>query len=368
VLLPNSTHRGVSKRIEDRTERDRLRGIIRRMKLPRGMGIICRTVGAGRDEEVFARDLEMVLEAWSEGEKAVKDKRSPCCVYQEPLLVERALRDFLTEDVDEIVTDSRETHNVAQSMVAKLSRGERVKVRLYNNPQPLFERYRLANQIESIFSRTVALPGGGGIAIDETEALIAIDVNSGKNRTGKDHPETILNTNLEAVDEIARQLRLRDIGGLLVIDFIDMRDRQHRQTVYKTLKTALLQDRAKFKILPISSLGLVEMTRQRQQESLQDRVFMSCPYCNGKGLVKSATTVSVEIQRRVQELLRRRRKQTQLRVTVNPHVLERLRNQDSEHIEKLEEERRGELSFRADPALHIEEFRIQDIDTGADLI
>jgi ribonuclease G len=223
------------------------------------------------------------------------------------------------------------------------------------------------DQIESIFSRQVPLPGGGHVVVDETEALIAIDVNSGRNRTGKDHPETILKTNLEAADEIARQLRLRNVGGLIVVDFIDMRSRKDQQTVLRAFKDALLDDRAKTKVLPISPLGLLEMTRQRERESLQSAVFSACPYCRGKGLVKSAASVSVDLHRRLQELLRRQRSGRQFRVAVHPDVLQRLKNEDADLIRGMEEEFRCELAFRADPALHLEEFRIQDVASGGDL-
>ncbi len=367
VLLPNSTHVGVSKRVEDSQERDRLRQIMARLKIPSGMGLICRTVGAGKNEKCFQQDLEMLLEYWSRTETITKEKPAPCCIYQEPDLVERCLRDFLTEDINEIVADSQETYECVQELVRKLSKQERVKVRNYKNPRPIFSRYNLKTQVENVFRRKVPLPSGGYLCVDETEALIAIDINSGKNRAGKDHPETIVNTNLEAVDEIARQLRLRNIGGLVVIDFIDMRSRRDQHSVFTTLKQALLVDRAKTKVYPITPLGLVEMTRQREHESLRDTVYCSCPYCGGKGLIKSPTSMSVEIQRRLQEMLQRRRGKMQVRVTVHPHVLERLKNEDSRLIADLEEEFGGELSFRADALLHQEEFRLVNPETDEEL-
>ena len=367
VLLPNSTHVGVSKRIENRAERQRLRQILRKFKLPEGMGMICRTVGEGKSEDVLAQDLKNLLEEWGEAEKKIANQKAPCCVHEEPSLLERSLRDLLTEDVDEIVADTREDFEIAQKTVRRLSRDERVKVRIHQQAQPIFRRYKIDRQVESLFSRTVPLPSGGVICVDETEALIAIDVNSGKNRAGKDHPETILNTNLEAADEVARQLRLRDIGGLVVVDFIDMVDKQDQKKVYQAFRDAMSTDRARKKILPISQLGLVEMTRQRQQESLRGRVFVNCPYCDGKGLVKSAVSVSVELQRTLQELLRRRRRHAQLRVVVHPQVIERLKNEDAALLQEMEEECNGELAFRPDESLHIEEFLVQDLKSGENL-
>jgi len=367
VLLPSSTHIGVSKKVESHEERARLRGILERLDIPEGMGIICRTVGAGRSEEQFRADLAMLLEAWRALEETARTKPAPCCVYQEPGLPERALRDLLTEDVDEVVTDSKEIADLTTALVGRLSRAERVNVRLYKNPRPLFEHYGLTDQIERIFRRQVELPGGGHICVDETEALIAIDVNSGRNRSGKDHPETILTTNLEAVREVTRQLRLRNLGGLVVIDFIDMRTKKDQITVYRALKDALAQDRARTRVYPISPLGLVEMTRQRETESVRSTVYGPCPYCQGRGLVKSATTMSVEIQRRLQAILQRYRRTSQLRVTVHPTILERLKNEDAALLAGLEAQFGGELSFRGDPALHMEEFRITNAETGGEI-
>ncbi|MBN2449500.1 MAG: Rne/Rng family ribonuclease [Lentisphaeria bacterium] len=367
VLLPNSSHVGVSKRVEGREERDRLRQILRRLDIPTGMGVICRTVGAGRDEKQFRQDLAMLLDTWRKLDEKSRSTPAPCCVYREPGLTERCLRDFLTEDVDEVVTDAKETCDLANDLVRRLSRQERVKVRLYRNPTPLFDRYKLAQQLESVFRRQVPLPGGGYICVDETEALIAIDVNSGKNRSGKDHPETILTTNLEAVHEAARQLRLRNLGGLIVIDFIDMRSKKDQLTVYRALKEELARDRARTRTCPISSLGLVEMTRQRETESLRSTVYSPCPYCEGKGLVKSATTMSVEIQRRLQEIMKRYRRTLQLRVTVHPSILDRLRNEDAALLADLEQGFGRELTFRGDPSLHMEEFRILNAETGGEL-
>lgn len=358
VLLPNSNHIGVSKRIDDGQERTRLRQIFHKMKLPKGMGMICRTAAAGKPEKCFHDDLELLLNIWKEVQDRDKSIPAPCCVYEEPSLIERTLRDYLTEDVDEVIVDSREIYTKLQEMVKRYSKQERVKVRHYTGSVPIFQRYHLARQIDNIFMRKVFLPSGAYLCVDETEAMITIDVNSGKSRGGKDHPETILNTNLEAVEEISRQLRLRNIGGLIVLDLIDMRSRKDRHTVYKAMKTFMQDDRARTKILPISDLGLIEMTRQREQESLRERLYDPCPYCKGRGLVKSSTSISVELQRRLREMLQRRRGETRFRVIVHPMVLERLRNEDSNHIMELEMQYKGALTFRADESMHVEQFKI----------
>lgn len=366
VLLPNSNYIGLSKRISDAEERGRLRKILNKHPLPPNMGIVCRTVGAGKKEQIFERDLSALIEAWQQAEEKIKKEKAPCCVYKEPTLVERCLRDYLNEDIDEVVADSREGHQLVVDMVRKLSRTEQVKTRLHKGNQPIFDRYRLREQIDNVFQRQVKLPGGGSICIDETEALTAIDVNSGKNREGKDHPETIIQTNLEAVEEIARQLKIRNIGGLVVLDLIDMRNRKHIQKVFNSLKEAVADDRAKTKLCPISPLGLVEMTRQREHESLHDTVYTPCPYCQGRGSVKSPTSISVELQRRLQILLRGRKKR-QIRAMVHPRILERLKNEDANLLHEMENEFGGELSFRAAPNLHIEEFHLLDVASGKEL-
>ena len=361
VLLPNSTHIGVSKRVEDKPERDRLRRMMRELRIPSNMGAICRTVGAGMKPEQFQRDLDILLDAWKKGN--AQSKHAPACIYQEPDLAERTLRDCLTEDVDEIITDSQDVYNRAMDLMRSYNMQGLVKIRLYDSPTPIFNKNNLSQQIEGIFNRKVNLPSGGYICIDETEALIAIDVNTGKNRTGKDQPETILATNMEAVTEIARQLRLRNVGGLVVLDLIDMRSKKDQLAVYKKLKELMGEDRAKTKVYPISPLGLLEMTRQRENESIESTIFDDCPYCKGRGLVKSATSMSVEIQRRLNEICAKR-KIRQLTVCVHPRILERLNNEDRKLITDIEVEHRAEITFKADSKLHVEDFQVFDSSNG----
>jgi ribonuclease G len=363
VLLPNAPHLGISKRIEDKDERTRLRNILKGLKLPHDMGVICRTVGAGKGERDFRQDMTLLLQTWHHARELYKRKPAPWCVYQEPEIVERTLRDYLTEDVEEIVADSKETFDLSQEIVQR-HHNSTVKIRQHNQPKPIFQFHNLTNEIDAVFFRKVMLPSGGHLCIDEAEALIAIDVNSGKNRSGKDHPETIINTNMEAVAEIARQLRLRNVGGIVVLDLIDMVSKQDQQLVYRTFKNALLADRARTKVYPISPLGLIEMTRQREHESLQDTVYCACPYCDGKGRILSEVSMSVDLQRCLRELLARNGK-IPLRVTVHPQLLNRLKNEDAALLQLLEQEFGGELSFRADPALHLEEYRVFNAKTNA---
>jgi ribonuclease G len=368
VLLPNSSHRGVSRRIESRRERERLRKLVRQLELPKGVGLICRTAATDLDVEEVQRDVDMLVSKWQDAQMDIHDKPSPCSVYQEPDVLERTIRDFLSTDVDEIIVDTREACNLVQSYVEHLNAKDRTKVTYYQKARPIFQYYKIKKQIEQIFSRKVTLKSGAELCIDETEALIAIDINSGKSRGGKDHPETILRTNLEAAEAVARQLRLRNIGGLVVVDFIDMRSRKDQELVYNCMRKGLERDRAKTRMLRISRLGLMEMTRQREYESLRDAVFEDCDYCSGKGLVKSALSVSVEIQRRLLEVLRRRQgKDGIIRVTVHPSIAARVRKEDKALIEEMEEKYNGRLAFRSDARMHSETYRIVDSESGEEL-
>ena len=363
VLLPNCPHVGISRRVEDREERSRLKQMVKTI-LPPNMGVICRTEGAGLKREHFQRDLQMLMDAWHKGEETASKRRAPVCVYQEPALVERTLRDSLTQDIDEIVCDTKEAFDLAQEMLQRFDRQDSVKVKLYANPTPIFIKYGISQQIEGLSNRKVPLPSGGYLCIDETEALIAIDVNTGKNRAGKDQPETILSTNMEAVKEIARQLRLRNIGGLVVLDLIDMRSRKDQMAVYRAFKQYTAEDHARIKLYPISGLGLLEMSRQRESESLESTIFEDCPYCKGRGLIKTATSVSVEIQRRLNELLARKKDVQHFVITVHPKILERLKNVDHKVMNAMAAENSRQLTFNADASLHIEAFHITDKVTG----
>ena len=370
VLLPNSDQSGISRKIEKHEERQRLKRILRGLNIPEGMGVIIRTAGEEQQARYFVRDLALLLEEWKQIQENMNRKPTPACVFQEPDLIERTVRDFLTEDVERIVIDEQEQFNRVRDTISRISKRSALKVKLYAESQPLFDRFNISRQLENAFARQVHLKSGGYLVIDETEALVAIDVNSGSHKGGKDQDSTILKVNLEAADEICRQLRLRNIGGLMVLDFIDMKSRRDQQTVYQRVKDGLRRDRAKTHILPISQLGLMEMTRQRHSESVRAAVYDDCPYCKGRGKVKSNVTMSVEIQRKLSEILKKRdRDETdfQLRIVVNPTVLERLRNEDERLLIELEKRYYGKLSFRADPAFHAEQFKILNAVTNDEL-
>jgi ribonuclease G len=371
VLLPNSDQSGISRKIENQEERKRLKKILRELPIPDGMGVIMRTAGEGQQKRYFVRDLALLLEEWHGVQEHIRNQPMATCVFQEPDLIERTVRDFLTEDVERIVVDSQKAHERMRDMMLKIkAKYAAKKIKFYADPQPIFDRFNITKQLESTFSRQVHLKSGGYIVIDETEALVAIDVNTGRHKGNRDQESAILRVNQEAAEEICRQLRLRNMGGLIVLDFIDMKSRRDQQSVYQRMKEGLRRDKAKTHILPISQLGLMEMTRQRHTESVRSAVYDDCPYCKGRGKVKSVLTMSVEIQRKLQEILKKRERDEsdfQLRIVVHPTVLDRLRTEDEKHLIEMEKRYFGKLSFRADTGMHAEQFKIVNVDNGEEL-
>jgi ribonuclease G len=367
VLMPFGEMSGVSRKIEDPEERSRLRKILQELDIPDGMGVILRTNGEGMQARYFVRDLALLLEQWRRVEEGMKSKNAPAVLLEEPDLVERSVRDFLTEEVDEVVVDNEEAEQRVRHLVGLISKRSLKKVKRHLATEPLFEAYGVNRQIESALRRQVWLKSGASLVVDETEALVSIDVNTGKTRGGRDHDDTIRKTNLEAAEEIARQLRLRNLGGLIVIDFIDMRSRRDQAAVYEKFKECLRRDRARTHTLPISPLGLLEMTRQRVQESIRRAVYMECPACRGKGMVKSYETMSVEIQREISRVLRKNSEVHEIKVVVHPGVLHRLRTEDDELLVELQRRCAGRFSFKADPAANIEDFKILNAATDQPL-
>ena len=370
VLLPNSDQSGISRKIENPEERKRLKKILRELAIPDGMGVIMRTAGEGQQLRYFVRDLALLLEEWRVVSEKIKSQPMATCVFQEPDLIERTVRDFLTEDVERIVVDNQKAYDRMREMISRISPRSAKKIIFYGEAQSVFDKFNISKQLESTFTRQVHLKSGGYIVIDETEALVAIDVNTGRHKGGRDQETAILKVNVEAADEISRQLRLRNMGGLIVLDFIDMKGRRDQQQVYQRMKEGLRRDKAKTHILPISQLGLMEMTRQRHSESVRSAVYDDCPYCKGRGKVKSVVTMSVEIQRKLQEILRKRTRDEsdfQLRIVVHPTVLDRLRTEDEKHLIEMEKRYFGKLSFRADTGMHAEQFKIVNVENGEEL-
>ena len=367
VLMPFAGQFGISRKIEDRAERERIKKILKSMKVPEGMGVIVRTAGQGKRWTYFVRDLHMLLNIWKKIQQRIETVPAPATIYKEPDLIERTVRDFLTEQTDRILIDSREDYERILRSVSEISRRARSKIQLFKENIPIFERYNIERQIAQTFQRRVPLPSGGEIVIDETEALVAIDVNTGSHKgKSEDGKDFILQANLEAVTEAARQVRLRNLGGLVIIDTIDMKSRKDRQAVYKRLKDEMEKDKAKSQVLPISQLGIMQMTRQRHAQSNSSGIYTTCPYCGGKGIVKSARTMSAEIQRKIVATCRSMRAnnanvgELALLILLHPDNLQRLQTEDYEHLINLEKAYNLKLTFRADPSYHLENFRIID--------
>jgi ribonuclease G len=368
VLMPYSPQCGISRKIDDPKERERLRKILNELEIPDGMGVIIRTVGAGQRSRFFVRDLHLLLEQWAEIEKGMETERGPSQLFEEPDLVERTVRDFLTDEVEAVICDDLHSVERMQALVAQVSPRSKKRIQFYNEEQHIFEKYGVDKQVEKAFHRQVWLKCGGYIVIDETEALISVDVNTGRNKGGKDVDKTIFQTNLEAVDEVARQMRLRNIGGLIVADLIDMKSRKDQQAVYLRMRQRLKRDKARTHVLPISPLGLMEMTRQRAAESMRMSQFDPCPYCEGRGLIKNTMTMSVELQRALHSVMRKNIDSIhEIKVIVNPDLLQRLRTEDEELLVDIERRYGGRLSFKPDPTMHREKFTITDANTGAEI-
>lgn len=301
VLMPNNPRAGgVSRRIEGE-ERNMVRDAMSALDIPDGMGLIVRTAGVGRNIEELQWDLDYLLHLWSSIEKASAERAAPFLVYQERNVIIRALRDYLRSDIGEILIDDREIYEKARTFMEQVMPHNLSRLKRYDDPVPLFSRYQIESQIESAFQRSVALPSGGSIVIDHTEAMLSIDINSARATKGSDIEETALNTNLEAADEIARQLRIRDLGGLIVIDFIDMAPTKHQREVENRLRDALRMDRARVQIGRISRFGLLEMSRQRLRPSLGESSQVVCPRCNGQGTVRGVESLSLSVLRIIEE-------------------------------------------------------------------
>ena len=299
VYMPQARHIGVSRRIRDEQERDRLRAALRSRPLPPG-GFILRTNAEGKGEAEFAADVEFLSRLWAQIQSRYEQAQAPAVLHEEGDLIFRVVRDLFSPEVDEFVIDGKEVYDKCLGYVEALVPALAERVRLHDDRQPVFEAFGIEKDIEKALRRRVWLKSGGYIVIDHTEALVAIDVNTGKYVGKRDLEETILKINLEAVTEVVRQIRLRDLGGIIIIDFIDMERFEHRDQVFKALRRVLADDKARTNVLEISELGLVEMTRKRVRQSLQSLFCAPCPTCKGSGVVKSDATLAAEIFRKIQ--------------------------------------------------------------------
>ncbi len=336
VMMPWMRKHGVSHKIEDEDERKRLRRILDDSKPPKGQGFIIRTAGQGCSKRDIHNDLRYLGRLWRTIEKRIEAEKTPGELYQESDLVIRAMRDVFNSKISNIICDSENVVRKIREFFSLAAPRLKRKVTFYDSKIPLFHKYRIEDEIAKVQSRRVELKGGGSIVIEQTEALVSIDVNSGRFRKQKSAEQTAYESNIEAATEIARQLRLRDLGGLIICDFIDMRNVKHRKAVEKAFRAAVKTDRARSRILGISRFGVVEMTRQRMRPSLQSATYLACPHCGGTGFVKSHESLAIEIIRLL-HLSASKEQIKRIEMFVSPEVADYLQNTKRAAIAQVEQ-------------------------------
>jgi ribonuclease G len=356
VLMPGVDHVGVSRRIEDRAERQRIKAIIGDLR-PKGVGLIARTVGEGKGDPEFAADVKHLLKIWQKIDRKAGSARAPSLVHRELEMTAGLIRDLFTDDVAEVIIDDQDSFAEIQAYLKAVAPELRDRVQLYKGREPIFDAFQIEPQIEKTFERKVWLKKGGYICVDHAEALVAIDVNTGRFTGKKNQEETIFRTNMEAAKEIPRQLRLRDIGGIIVIDFIDMESESNKRAVLDELRRELRHDRARTKAFAVSDLGLIEMTRQRERSSLLHYYTEDCPSCGGLGKVPSPETMLVKLERAMRRVAALG---TEKRITlrVAPEVALYFVEQEARRFGELEKRFSMEIDLKDDPALKRGEMRV----------
>jgi ribonuclease G len=365
VFMPTVDHVGISRKIESREERGRLRDIVREFREARGFtgGVIIRTAAAGRPKEDIVTDLEAFHKIWIEIRERTESSRAPAVVYREQSLVGKLLRDLLTDEFQAIRIDNAQEHQRALELVERILPNLAPKVKLYTKPFPIFDEYGVQGEIDKALKSKVWLKSGGSIVINQTEALVAIDVNTGRyvgKKTSGRLEDTIVKTNLEAVKEIVRQVRLRDLGGIIVLDFIDMEEKKNRQKVLQAVELELKKDRSPSKALAVSDFGLVIITRKRVKQSLERVLTEPCPYCSGTGVIKSSSTICYEILSEVKKVgpdLNGHR----LLLRVNPDIARALQEEESAVLSDLKQSIGKDVTVKPDVQLHHEQFDVMAV-------
>jgi ribonuclease G len=365
VFMPTVDHVGVSRKIESRDERSRLRGIVREFREQTGFtgGLIIRTAAAGRPKDDIVSDLSYFHRVWTDIRQKAETSRAPAVVYQEQSLVAKLLRDLLTDDYQAIRIDNDLEHRRVLELIERIMPSLATKVKLYEKEYPIFEEYGVQPEIDRALRSKVWLKSGGSIVINQTEALVAIDVNTGRyvgKKTAGRLEDTILKTNLEAVKEIVRQIRLRDLGGIIVLDFIDMEEKKNRQKVFQTVEQELRKDRSPSKALQVSDFGLVIITRKRVKQSLERVLTEPCPYCAGSAVIKSASTICYEILSEVKKISADLNGQS-LVLRVNPDIARALRDEERAVFKDLKQSLGRDIALRPDAQLHHEQFDLMAI-------
>ena len=365
VFMPTVDHVGVSRKIDSREERSRLRGIVREFREQTGFtgGVIIRTAAAGRAKEDIVSDLSYFHRVWTEIRQKSETSKAPAVVYQEQSLVAKLLRDLLSEEYSSIHIDSPPEHSRVLELIERMMPNLAPRVKLYEREFPIFEEYGVQAEIDRALRSKVWLKSGGSIVVNQTEALVAIDVNTGRyvgKKTAGRLEDTILKTNLEAAKEIVRQIRLRDLGGIIVLDFIDMEEKKNRQRVLQAVEQELRKDRAPSKALQVSDFGLVIITRKRVKQSLERVLTEPCPYCSGSSVIKSSATICNEILLEVRKM-RADLNGQRLVLRVNPDIARALRDEERAVLKDLKQAMGRDISIRLDPQLHHEQFDLMAI-------
>jgi ribonuclease G len=356
VLLPNSSHRGVSRKIEDRTARERLKKLIRAFEMPQDMGLICRTASASATAEMLIAEANDLLTTWQTIMENFQKATEPTLLYAESDLIKRAVITAIDKRFDRILVDDYATYQICKRLYNRYASEHALRIEYYRDKTPMFERFNVEREIEKTLRRKIWLPSGGYLFFDRTEAMYTIDVNSGRSSNNKtDVEESLVRINLEAAEEIARQLRLRNIGGLIICDFIDMRMRKNQRRVLERLKDCMKEDSAKCTILGMSEFGLVEMTRQRNRGSLMQTIFTHCPYCSGSGMIKSHESMSIEIERALKKVISCH-EQFAIKLAVHPELDKYLGIIDKNYLSKVATEYNAHLDFTTDDRLHLNDF------------
>ncbi len=358
VLMPNTARGGgISRKITDVQDRKRLKDVTKSISVPDGMGLIVRTAGASRTKAEIKRDFDYLIRLWENVRDLTLKSTAPCLVYEEGSLIKRAIRDLYSKDMDEILVEGEAGYKEAKDFMRMLTPSHARHVKLHSEGQPLFMQQKIENQLDVLYSPQVTLPSGGYIVINQAEALVAVDVNSGKSTREHNIEDTALRTNLEAADEVARQMRLRDLAGLLVIDFIDMEERRNNRSVERRLKERLKSDRARIQVGRISHFGLLEMSRQRMRSGVLESSTRTCPACNGQGIVRSVPSASLQVLRAIEEYLQRSTKDN-LIVQAPPGVILYVLNQKRDHLLALESSYGVSIYAEANDELGDSEFAI----------
>jgi ribonuclease G len=359
VFMPGTKHIGISRRIESEEERKRLKEIAESVLTEHG-GFILRTASEGRSKREIQRDLRFLTILWRRLQKKAEKAAAPSLIHQDLDLIARSIRDFFTADTEQVVIDSAKDHRRIMDFVRQFMPRLKTKIVLYSGAAPLFDRHGIEEKIAKALDRRVWLRSGGYIIIERTEALTAIDVNTGRFVGKRNQEETIVRTNLEAAHEVVRQLRLRNVGGIIIIDFIDMEKESNRKKVYDALRDALKKDKARTNILKISELGLVEMTRQRTRESLENQLLSPCPHCDGRGRIKSSVTVAYDLLRAIKKQQANLENGKNILVRLHPDVANFLYDEKNNSLENLEREINRRIIIKVSQELRHDQYEIAE--------